>query len=374
MAFNGLATFSSSVFATAAIDISEEIGMISPTETLLLDALSQAPRPATSLLHEWLEEALGPNTVVGSTAHADTTSTGLGIVGGLAQYLQVGMILKNTRTAEFVQISAITVNTLTLTRGFGSTAAATIAAGDSFFVISTAELEGADVARDVSIPRSRKNNYVQLFKKDVILSGTMEAQAMYGVSGEFDHQQTNRTKEILRDLEKAAISGKSSGNTIGSATAYRTFSGIWDQIVTNSTSLATIGSIGQIEDVIQGAWTNGATDLDLIVCDNIKHRQLSNLQFARATVTQDVSDNYVIKKNIEVLQTSYGDHKVLRSRWMPSNSMLVISSGRVHVVPFGGRSFQFQEVGRTGDSRKGFIVGEYTVEVHNEEGMAKAFG
>lgn len=374
MPFSGLALYNSGVFNTAEEDISDQIGMIAPTETLLLDRLSQPDRPAINVLHEWLEEDLGPNTVVSSTSHTATSDTGIGIAAGLAAYLQAGMVLQNKTTGEFVQIASINVNTITVTRGFGGTTAATVAAGHQFFVVSTAALEGEDVSRDVSRARTRKSNYVQIFKKDVIVTGTMQAVSMIGVPNEYDHQLTQRMKEVIRDLEKAVIIGKSSGNTIGSSTAYRTFAGIWDSITTNSTSLATISSIGQVEDVIQTAWANGASDLDLIVCDNIKHRQLSNLQFARTTVTADVSRNDAIRKTITTLETSYGTHEILRSRWMPQNTMLVISSGRVHVVPLQNRSFRHERIGKTGDSEKGFIVGEYTVEVHNEEGMAKAAG
>jgi hypothetical protein len=371
MAFTGLALYNTGVFSGTEEDVSDMITMISPSETPLLDALSQPENPASNVLHEWLEESLGPNTVVSSVSHANTSGTAISVAANLANYLQAGMVLKNTVTAEFVQVTAVVGNTLTISRGFGSTVAATINAGDSFYVVSTAELEGADVARDVSLPRSRKNNYVQIFKKDIIVSGTMQAVSQYGVQNEYDKQMGNRMRELIRDLEKASIIGKSSGNTLGSASAYRTFSGIWDQITTNSTSMATISSIGQVEDVIQTAWNQGASDLDLIVCDNIKHRQLSNLQFARTVLANDSTN---LQKKIMLLETSYGDHRVLRSRWMPTNSMLVISSGRIHLVPLQNRSFRHSLVGATGDSTKGFIVGEYTVEVHNEAGMAKAFG
>jgi hypothetical protein len=53
---------------------------------------------------------------------------------------------------------------------------------------------------------------------------------------------------------------------------------------------------------------------------------------------------------------------------------MVLASPRVKVVPLRGRSFQFERVAKTGDSEKGMVLGEYTTEVKNEEGLAKAFG
>jgi hypothetical protein len=35
------------------------------------------------------------------------------------------------------------------------------------------------------------------------------------------------------------------------------------------------------------------------------------------------------------------------------------------------RSFQYMEMGRTGDNTKGLVVGEYSVEVHHPSAMAR---
>ncbi len=51
--------------------------------------------------------------------------------------------------------------------------------------------------------------------------------------------------------------------------------------------------------------------------------------------------------------------------------MMAISTQRVKVVPLRGRSFAHVPVANTGDAKKGMVIGEYTVEVHNEDGMAK---
>jgi len=42
------------------------------------------------------------------------------------------------------------------------------------------------------------------------------------------------------------------------------------------------------------------------------------------------------------------------------------------IVPLQGRSFAYRDIAPTGDAVKGMIVGEYTLELKNEEGMAFA--
>ena len=375
MTFTGKAIHSTGVFATVAEDVSDDISMISPSETPLLDALAQAPMESKNVLHEWLEESLGPNTIA-TSAIVNDDATGFlvhdGSGGATTSVLQVGAVLKNLTTGEYVQIDGTSGNTITVTRGFGSTSAATITANSTWYLVGDAALEGADVVGDISMPRVRKTNYCQIFKKDIIVSGTVQAvNHLGGIDDEYEHQRMARLRESIRDLEKTVIQGILSGNTIGTASAARSMKGLWEAITTNATTATTISTIETLEGVIESAWSRGAEDLDLIIVDSVKKRQLASLQDARVRVDQASGELDTFHKDISFIDTTFGRHKVLRSRWMPSNSAIITSSQRVRVVPLSGRSFAHSEVSRTGDAKKGMVVGEYTLEVRNEEGMAK---
>src|SRR5438270_9256507 len=63
MAVTGKATYTAgATLPEIAEDVSDLVGIASPFETPLLDALGDGPRSARSTLHEWLEDALLPNT------------------------------------------------------------------------------------------------------------------------------------------------------------------------------------------------------------------------------------------------------------------------------------------------------------------------
>lgn len=377
MTFSGLAIYDSGIFNTIAEDVSDDIGMISPFETPLLDALSQAPRSAFNVLHEWLEEELGPNTVSVSVTQDDAASYIVPHKSGTLSYpyLQVGMVFENENTGEQFQVSNVAVNTVTITRGFGGTTAATITAADSLFLISDAALEGADVSGDISVPRTRQTNYCQIFKKDIIVSGTMQAvRALGGIADEYDHQKMQRMKEALRDLEKAVIRGRLSGNTIGgnAVANTRSMKGLWSSISTNVTSTNTLAP-STLDDIIQTAWDNGATDTDLIVCSADWKKLIDGWNDSRIEVMQGSNQEQTYRRRVTFYEGTFGTHEVQLNRWMPSSSLMVISKNRVHVVPLQGRSFRHEPVSKTGDSQKGMILGEYTLEVKNEEGMAKAW-
>jgi len=379
MAFTGRAIYDPvGVFEGTAEDVAEEIGMISPYETPLLDRLTQAERAATNVLHEWLEEKLNPNTVIATVAApvgsaTDPATVALNDSAGNAavRYFMLGHIFENEATGEQLQlVSKDEVAGLgVLSRGFGGTTAATITAGDNFFAVSDAALEGADVDDDISRPRERKNNYCQIFKKDVIISGTVEAtRQLGGISSEQGHQRMMRMREIVRDLEKAVIRGRTSGNTIGAAGARRSMDGILSRLTTNVTSTATL-TPEIMNDIVKTAWDNGGTDCDLIVADSNFKRISDQFQSTRVEV---MNRDERFHNKVSIFESTYGQQEVILDRWMPPNSLMVISTQRIHVVPLQGRSFQYVPVSRTGDAEKGMLLGEYTLEVFNEEGMAQA--
>lgn len=376
MAFTGRALYDPGVFEGVAEDVAEEIGMISPFETPLLDRLSQAPRAATNVFHEWLEESLNPNTVVTSNAiiipgtDPATLEVHDGSGGDAARFFQVGHVFE-TPDGEQIQVVSVdgAADLLVVSRGFGGTTATTMDPGDELFAISDAALEGADVVGDISQPRVRRNNIVQIIKKDVIVSGTVQAvRQLGGVTDEMGHQRNQRLKEAVRDLEKAVIRGRTSGNSIGSATARRTMDGILARLTTNVTSIGSV-TPALLDDTIKTAWDNGGDDLDLIVADANFKRQIDAFNSTRVEV-QNRDDRY--RNKVSFFESTFGEMEVILDRWMPANSLMVISTQRIHVVPLTGRSFRFMPVSRTGDAEKGMIIGEYTVEIFNEEGMAQA--
>jgi len=371
--FSGRAIYDTGIFPAVAEDVSDLISMISPYETPLLALLGDSQYPAANVYHEWLEDELGPNTLVTSTNIASTAAdTSFGIAAGLAQFLQLGMILKGPTASddEYMQITAIAGNTITVSRGFASTSANSVAAGQSISIISDAAIDGADVMGDISRPRTRKGNYTQIFKKDVIISGTTEAVThLGGISSEWDYQKQLRLRENLRDLEKAVILGRLSGNTIGSASARRTFSGLLEQITTNVDSWGTL-SDSALTSSFRKAWDAGDSPDVIVAGDSIK-RTIDQFNNVRTQTVQGTGAEGVFRNLVSVFECTYGSAPVMLNRWMPTNKYMLISSSRIKICPLQGRSFTFQDVARTGDSMKGMILGEYTLEVRNENGMVR---
>jgi hypothetical protein len=77
---------------------------------------------------------------------------------------------------------------------------------------------------------------------------------------------------------------------------------------------------------------------------------------------------------VSVYESDFGVCRVVLSRWMPPDQVLLLDSSRIEVMPLAGRSFFFKRLASTGDKEVGQVIGEYTVEVRNETAHALLLG
>ena len=73
-------------------------------------------------------------------------------------------------------------------------------------------------------------------------------------------------------------------------------------------------------------------------------------------------------------ESDFGVCKVVLSRWVPTGSVLLLDSSRLEVMPLAGRSFHFKPLAAAGDRETGQIIGEYTLELRNENAHAVISG
>lgn len=369
--FTGRATYDTGVFAEGAEDVSYIIGMISPYETPALNLLGNPGYAATNVIHQWMEDALSPNTFVSSsTIPASTTATTIQVAASLAEYVQVGAILLNEAAAERIQVTAVSGNWLTVNRGLGGTTVASVGAGATFRILDGAAKEGESVNGDYSRARVLKSNLAQIIKKDIIVSGTQRSISKLGsVADEYLYQLEKKSREALRDLEKFALMGiGSQANTLGSSTVPRLMDGVINRISTNVTTVTTFTE-SSIKTALRSCFDAGG-NIDTIICDNTFKETIDDLNSSRVRV--DNRDTVYANQVTDYLGT-YGMQGVVMSRWMPTNSAVFLDSSRVKVLPLTGRSFfQKPEEGAV-DATKGSVIGEYTVELMNEDGMAYVY-
>src|SRR5207244_4156831 len=209
--------------------VSDLVGINSPFETPLLDALGDPARPARSTIHEWLEDALLPNTDKINDSTYTNPSTDTTFVVENASRFRVGDQIRQETKGEIMLVTAINTgtNTLTVTRGYGGSTAAALADHAVIVIIGNASLEGDDAASARFTSRSRKTNYTQIFSSTVEVSGSELEVRQLGVQDELDYQKQQRLRELLRDLENSVINGRSAAaSPEGASSVRRTMRGI----------------------------------------------------------------------------------------------------------------------------------------------------
>ncbi|MCC6427210.1 MAG: DUF5309 family protein [Phycisphaerales bacterium] len=295
---------------------------------------------------------------------------------------QVGDQVRPGDSREVMFVTAISTNTLTVVRGYGGTTKHTLTNDMRVTILGNAALEGGDAPAARMTNRTRKQNYTQIFTATVNISGSNQAARHYGTQDELDYQKQERMRELLRDLENCVINGTApaSGQT-GSSTVRRTMNGIVRQLSTNvftpgQNGFPSGGGSGSDlnESVLNTAmrlvWEQSSGQIDTIVCGGMQKRRINSfITSQRAFTPEDTK----FRDLVGVYESDFGVCRVIVSRWAPADSILLLDSSRIDVLPLKGRSFHFKPLAATGDATSGLVVGEYTSEFRNENahGMVK---
>lgn len=378
MAFTGKATFSAGTGLPELVeDVSDIIGIVSPFETPLLDHLGDARRAATSTVHEWIEDELLPNTAtVVSQVFSPSAATDTTIDVDDGSRFRVGDLVRPAEGPEVMLVTAVAGDTLSLVRGYGGTSSIALAEDMPLTILGNAALEGAEAPGARFTNRVRKANYTQIFTSTVEVSGSMQAVRAHGIADELDYQKQERMRELLRDLENCIINGVAPATTQqGSGTVRRSMNGIIHSLQTNrfEPGVGAIpggsggGSDGLTEEVLNAAlrevWEQSSGPIDTIVCGGLQKRRI-NAFLSSSRRYGPADDRY--SDLVSVYESDFGVCRVVVSRWMPSDCLLLLDSSRIEVMPLEGRSFHYKPLASTGDSAMGQVIGEYTLEMRNE--------
>ena len=377
MPFTGKSTFSAAADLPEIMeDVSDIVSVVSPFETPLLDALGDPSRSAFSTIHEWVEDELLPNSdLLNQTTFTPTatTATSLTVTNGVR--FRKDDLIRPVGSREVMLITAVAGNGITVQRSYGGSIAFSLVNATRLLIIASPGGEGDDKPDSRFTNRSRKRNYTQIFTAAVEVSGSMLATRGFGVRDEMDFQKQQRTRELLRDLENSVINGAApSANPQGTSAVKRSMGGILSLISTNnfqpnSGAIPAGGGVGTdlneavLNSALRVIWENSSASVDLIVCGAAMKRRINAFGSAsrRTVMREDLYSDLV-----NIYESDFGLCKVLMSRFLPSDTVMLIDSSRVEVLPLAGRSFGYKKLAVTGDRDAGQIIGEYTMELRNE--------
>ncbi len=372
MSFTGKATYSAgTTLPELAEDVSDLIGIISPYEMPLLDALGDPMREAASTHHEWLEDELLPNKdAINDSTWTDPDSDTTFVVEHGSRF-RAGDQIQVEGSEELMLVTNVDSNTLTVVRGYAGTTPENLANNLILNILGNAALEGADKPGVRFTNRIRCGNYTQIFTAAVEISGTDMAASHLGLADEMDYQKQERLRELLRDLENTVINGgPPSSNPQGSSEVRRSMKGLIAHLATNvfhtgDSGFPTGSDLDEtmINHTLRAIWENSNGNVDLIVVGGFQKRRIN--AFCADSRSYAAGDT-TFTNMISVYESDFGVCRVITTRWLPKDAVLMLDSSRISVLPLAGRSFHFKPLASSGDYECGELIGEYTLELRNE--------
>lgn len=372
MAFTGKATYSAgTTLPELAEDVSDLIGIITPYETPLLDALGDPLREARSTHHEWLEDELLPNKDTIDDVSIDAPDMDVEFDVAHGSRFRVGDQIQVEGSEELMLVTLISVNTLVVTRGYAGTTPEDLVNGQVVNILGNAALEGSNKPDTRFTNRIRCGNYTQIFAEAVEVSGTDVAASQLGLADEMDYQKQQRLRELLRNLENTVINGgQPTANPQGSSNERRSMKGIIQHLSTNvlhdgDSGFPTDDNLDEetINLMLRNIWENSNGNVDLIVVGGSQKRKVNT--FLADSRSYAAADTKFVNM-VSIYESDFGVCRIVTSRWMPQDAVLFLDSSRINVLPMAGRSFHFKPLASGGDYECGELIGEYTLELKNE--------
>ena len=185
--------------------LSEGIDLVIKDDPTLLGLIGMGGEQLYNTKFEWMSDRLNSNLAV-AQAPAAAAATTINVAPGDGEKFRVNAIV--VADEEYIKVTAVNGDALTVQRGFDGTTAADIGAGDELRIVSRPQNEGAGVGQDEGHDRYVDYNFAQIIERYAAVSNTQQAVRTHNVSSELDYQVQLRLKELAREMNDWMIYGR----------------------------------------------------------------------------------------------------------------------------------------------------------------------
>lgn len=196
----------------------------------------------TSKIHYWFMKQPYSSKLIALAADKSATS----ITVDKGAVVEPSSVIMNTKTNEYMFVSAVSGNTLTVVRGFAESTAAAVTLNDELLYLGTAKKEGSLAPN----PKYRRGvprmNYSQIFRNG--WGTTRTAEYIKFITG---NKATENKEDAVsmhaQDIEMALLLGRKSLNQVDGSEVLSTMDGLMS-IVKNNTALAAAATLDSIQE------------------------------------------------------------------------------------------------------------------------------
>ena len=197
----------------------------------------------TSKIHYWFMKQPYSSKLI-AAAKADSTVTSITVDKGAV--VEPSSVIMNTKTNEYMFVSAVSGNTLTVVRGFAESKAVAVTQNDELLYLGTAKKEGSLAPN----PKYRRGvprmNYSQIFRNG--WGTTRTAEYIKFITG---NKATENKEDAVsmhaQDIEMALLLGRKSLNQVDGSEVLSTMDGLMS-IVKNNTALVATATLDSIQE------------------------------------------------------------------------------------------------------------------------------
>ena len=261
-----------------------------------------------------------------------------------------------------------------------------------------AQIEGDDYAAATQTPPPRLENYCQISAKAVSVSRTQRKMNHAAIDDMLDYQIVRNGKSLKRDAETIICGNQ--GYNVGAATVARKLRS-WESWVTSNINAnnvtttaqgatagattaganaagATVGRTdastsrdvteAMLKDVLQKVYSSGG-DVSHIMTGPVNKQNLSAFS-GRSSARQNIEEDK-IQGAAHLYASDFGDLTIIPNRFNRERSILVVDPEYASVAYFD--RMHEEDLSKTGDSDRKFLIMEYTLCMKNEAAHGAIF-
>jgi hypothetical protein len=245
------------------VDMSPTIAQLEPDEAPLTTMLQKiGKRAAFSQKVEWLSDELVPRlTTLSASAASDLTA--IAVATGTGTYFRAGDVVRIASTGENCSVSAVSANTVYVTRALGGVTALSAASGVDLIKVGNAAAEGATLGTLIQTKKVANYNYAQIQRDPWGFTNTLVASKLYG-GPEPANEAKKKLIEHKRQLENSLFWGVRDLNTSGSA-PIGYVGGIFQYVTSNITSVGGNLTESVMETFLRTAFRYGSQNKVMFV-------------------------------------------------------------------------------------------------------------
>lgn len=356
--------------------VQETFDIVRPTINglIALAKFGTPARPEDGYKLDWLDMSVGADVLVAGAAAASGV-TSITVTDG--SKARVGMLL-NFKD-EYIVVTAVNGNVLTVLRGQGSSTAVDIAADDVLSVESVAREENSLTASDGIYQPTEMENYFQTMDTAIEMSRRSLATLQHGNTNDLAFQTSERIRQLTIQMNKTLIRGRKMQISIGGkTTTYTGGLGFYlDQAgalsVDHGNAALTLDAINILQASVVAR--GGKTDALVLGINQARKLQaLVNAKYGSQRLADFVSDQGGLVRLPSDLPLLGTTATIVIDTNMADNELMLVDSSRLTIVPMANGNAADSGAWRTVDATQNGqdgevvrIIGDFAMEIRDSK-------